>query len=366
MPSLVRMRVAGPHCGLDPSSRLGGEVYEREILRRLPERAVQVRVGLPASRRLVEPLAGVEADSVRPGRGLRWWVAPLAFVPYTVRLLRSGGVDVLRAHSERFVLPSVLLARRLCRSRVPVVVHHHHTDPGWGWLDAVWLRRAHAVVTVSEFSRRQLCALGVPKERIHVISPGLQRRDGVTPGEWPLPAPGPRLLYVGRLIRRKRPELAVGALAELRRRGVSASLVIAGDGPLADRLRRLARRLGVDDVVFWAAPLDDDRKWELLATADVLLMPSRLEGFGLVALEAQSVGLPVVVAEGTATADLIADERSGRVAVATVEAFAGAVQWVTAPERLAALRAGARERAAGFDWDSAADQVAALYRRLAG
>ena len=88
------------------------------------------------------------------------------------------------------------------------------------------------MITISRHSRDQLVAAGVDPLRVDVVFPGVAEPPTTEPARdaWPLSAL--RLLYVGRLIDRKRPHIAVSALGELRRRGADAALVIAGAGPL--------------------------------------------------------------------------------------------------------------------------------------
>ena len=121
----------------------------------------------------------------RPALG----AAPLVFTPYVLRLLRWRRVDLLRGHSVRHTGPALLLGRALARSRVPVVLHHHHLYPRWARLEAAIARRADAVVTVSEHSRRELVAAGVPAERVHVVLEGIAAPPPT--GGWPEAWPGP-------------------------------------------------------------------------------------------------------------------------------------------------------------------------------
>jgi glycosyltransferase involved in cell wall biosynthesis len=354
--------VASPHCGVAPNSALGGEVFERMLLTRLPRYGIALEIGLPASRALSDVPEGWRLSLLHPGKGLRWYVAPLAFVPYTVRLLRRGGIDLLRGHSVRYTGPSLLLARRLARSEVPIVLQHLHTDPEWRVLEGPILRRADAVLTISEHSRRQLLELGVPEDRISVVMPGVERPERTTPQDdaWP-PAGGLRLLFLSRFVRRKRPHVAVDALAELLQRGVDCSLVMAGDGPLRRSLRQRARSTGVAERISWPGPVSHE-KWGLYETADVLLFPSLLEGFGFVVAEAQALGLPVVAARGTATSEIVRDGETGLLVDGDAASFADAVERLAEPGALDTFRSHAREAVERFHWDLAAAQTARVLR----
>lgn len=363
--SAVRLRAGGPHYyPLRSDSDVGGEIYERELLRRLPEHGIDIVLGLPRDHDAGAPPEGWTVDTLRHARDLHWTRAPLLFTPYALRLLREHRVDLLRGHSVRYVGPSLLAARTLVRARVPVVLHHHHLDPRWRRLEAAVATRADAVITVSEHSRAALVRAGVPDERVHVVYQGIAPPPSTSPNPeaWPTPAGGLRLLVLGRLEPRKRPGLAIDTLAAVRSRGIEASLVIAGEGPLHAELVTHAQRRGVGDRVRLLGRVDDTQKWSLYDAADILLFGSTLEGFGLVVAEAQARGVPVVAAGGTATAEALDPDRSGLLVAPNPEAFARAVAELGDAERRGATGARAREFARRFDWDRCAAGVAEIYR----
>lgn len=354
-----RLSAGGPHYyTLRPDSTVGGEVYERELLARLPAQGIDLELGLPRGHAVAQPPPGWNVTVLRHRLGLHWVLAPAVFAPYVLRLLRERRVDVLRGHSVRHTGPALLLARALARSRVPVVLHHHHLYPRWARLEAAIARRADAVITVSQHSRRELAAAGVPAERVHMVTEGIATPPATDgwPEAWP--GPGLRLLHVGRLEARKRPELAIDTLAALRRSGAQASLVVAGEGARRELVERAA---GLP--VRLTGRVSEADKWRLYDSADVLLFGSTLEGFGLVVAEAQSRGVPVVAAAGTATAEALDAGRSGLLVAPTPEAFAAAVRDVAG--RREQMSEAAREFARRFDWDACAAAVAEVYRGLA-
>src|SRR5437764_5231227 len=119
----VRVTVGGPHYyTLRPDSDIGGEVYERMLLERLPEHGIDLVLGLPRDHCAKPPPAGWQLDPMPHRLGLHWTRSALQFTPYAMRLLRDRRVQVLRGHSVRHTGPALLLARRLTRSRVPVVL----------------------------------------------------------------------------------------------------------------------------------------------------------------------------------------------------------------------------------------------------
>ncbi|WP_410820527.1 glycosyltransferase [Micromonospora sp. 050-3] len=155
------------------------------------------------------------------------------------------------------------------------------------------------------------------------------------------------LVHCARLSPEKRPELAVQTLAELRREGVPAVLVMAGDGPLRGALARRAEGL---PVTFTGFLPDRATVAALLASADVVLAPGPVETFGLAGLEALACGTPVVVNAASALPEVVGD--------AGLAAYGSGVSMAAAVTRLAARpeaqrRRAARVRAEEFGWPAA-------------
>ncbi|MEU6409967.1 glycosyltransferase [Microbispora sp. NPDC046933] len=191
--------------------------------------------------------------------------------------------------------------------------------------------------------------LGVDLAR---FSPG--RRDAglrhtlAAPGEW-------LLVHCGRLSPEKRPERSVAALRELRRRGVPAVLVVAGDGPRRAALERAARGL---PVRFTGHLADRDLLARLLATADVALAPGPVETFGLAALEALASGTPAVVSASGALPEVVGD--AGLAAADDPGAYAEAVERLLSRDERR-RRAAARQRAERYGWRNSVDGFLAAH-----
>jgi alpha-1,6-mannosyltransferase len=156
------------------------------------------------------------------------------------------------------------------------------------------------------------------------------------------------LVMCSRLSHEKRPERALDALVELRRRGVPAALAIAGAGPLRARLEARIEREGLPARLLGHIA-DPARLSAVFASADVALAPGPVETFGLAALEALACGTPVVASASSALPPIIGE--AGLPAADTGPAFADAIQNLLsrpAPVR----RATARARAEEFGWDA--------------
>jgi len=188
-----------------------------------------------------------------------------------------------------------------------------------------------------------------------------------------LPAEAPLLLFVGRIQPLKGAQVAVQALALLRRAHPNAQLVIVGgpSGPHGEEhlhdVEELVATLRLTDAVHFVGP----QRHELLSTyyraADVCLVPSRSESFGLVALEAAACGTPVIAAAVGGLTTLVDDGRTGYLADSSdPKAFAAAVSKVLRdPVDAERLATAAVARARRYTWAEAAAVLRATYEELA-
>jgi D-inositol-3-phosphate glycosyltransferase len=184
-------------------------------------------------------------------------------------------------------------------------------------------------------------------------------------------------LYVGRLQPHKGPDIAVRTLAEAVARDpdLTRDLMLAivggpsgtGQGAEVTHLMELAAALGVSERVMLFPPLPQARLADVYAAADVVLVPSRSESFGLVALEAQACGTPVVVAAVGGLRFVVRDGETGFL----VEGHDPAdhadrmLQILRDPALAAEMGTAAAREALRFTWDATASELAGIYRELA-
>jgi phosphatidylinositol alpha-1,6-mannosyltransferase len=237
------------------------------------------------------------------------------------------------------------------------------------------LRRVHrgaaALIANSRNTARLLLELGNSPDKIHVVYPGVDtHRFAPNAGGRTLRSRLVRegelmLLTVGRLQRRKGHDLVIQALAQLQHSGLALRYVIVGDGPEAERLKRLAVEAGVADRVSFAGEVRGDQLPAYYAASDIFVHPNRIdgfefEGFGLVFLEAAATGVPVIGGRSGGVPEAIDDGITG-----LLVSGEDALELEQAIRRLAAssaLRAqfGQTARArvlSKFTWQRAARQV---------
>jgi len=316
------MRVCTPHCGLDTETRLGGEMYELELLREMAAGGIVFDIMLARHKCSPEGVRNWTIHRLPIGRGLRWPVAALLLPPYIKRLYERPGFDLLRVHSLRFIGPAALIARRRYRLDVPIVAHHHHLDPSRlnPYIEARVMRGVERVIVGSEFARRQACQeLGVPAEKFVVVPYGVDR--ALTPGPKPEAlarrlgvAGAPVVLFLGSLEARMNRCFLLDVWQEVIRIRVDARLVVAGDGPLLGHLRGRARTLGLDHSVVFTGHVPAKEKLDYYRLADMFVFPSTMEGFGLAVAEAMACGLPVLISDRGSLPELVVPAADGLVA----------------------------------------------------
>ena len=247
------------------------------------------------------------------------------------------------------------------------------------------IRGADRILAPTPVEAAHLVGLyGADPDRIRIVPPGVDRTIFV-----PRPKNAAKanlhlsderlLLFVGRLQPLKGPDLAIRALAEAIARAPEQmrDVVLAvvggptgagsGEAQVA-RLMNLAATAGVGDRVVFFPPQPHERLAEFYSAAEAVLVPSRSESFGLVALESQSCGTPVIAAAVGGLRYSVPDGVGG-VLVDGHEpgGYADAVLRLLAdPELSSRLSVGAREHAAGFSWEATAGEIGRVYRELSG
>jgi glycogen synthase len=336
--TVLTARLAGP-VGV---TRLGGHGQVR-------------RVGLPIAR--LRQLWG-------------WCAAPFV-------LVARRPVDVVHAHQGEDIATLLLALAARAVHRCPLVVTVHcsvrHTVTGrsprtrvlrvvGGAVEHHALRRAAAVITLVPHTARLLHDDGVPDARVHVLPSGFDPGlfQGTERDRFP-ELPRPRIGYVGRLAEQKRPDLLVEAFGRMR--DPAAHLVIVGDGPLRRVVRSAVDRSPARDRISVTGFVPHTAVPAVLASLDVLVLPSVYEEMGSILVEAMASGLPVVASRVGGIPDVVVDGETGLlVPPGDADALAAALdELVSDPQRRERLAAAARRRARRYSWSELARRVEELY-----
>lgn len=353
-----------PHAG-------GAEIHLHEIFGRLAARGHAVDLvasGWPGA----PPRA--ELDGLHVYRTGTRYSFPLRGRAAVRQRLAAHPYDVLVEDLNK--IPLFLAG--LTALPISVLVHHLFggvvfQEAPWPLAALVWLcerplpwayRRA-AFQAVSASTRADLVARGVAPHRIEVIPEGIDttwfRPDSATPR-----SAQPSFLYLGRLKRYKGLEIALRALAAARRRRGDLTLDIAGQGDDRPRLERLARALGVAEVVRFRGFVSEEEKRRLLRQAWAVVYPSPKEGWGIVNVEAAACGTPALASDSPGLRDSVRHGETGfLVAHGDVAALADRMLALAAdPGLVARLGRGARAFAEALSWERAAATTERHLERL--
>lgn len=274
--------------------------------------------------------------------------------------------DVIHAHSLGCAAAGALLREEL---GCPLVVTNHgesRCDEPWvshpDWI-APAANRADAVGCVSSVLERQLRDLGVTVETEVIL-------NGFHVGAAELPPiagrPPVSLNYTGWLRTLKKVDVTLRAFAHLRERWSDASLTIVGNGAQETLFKSLADELNLGESVSFLGYLDNQSAIAEMGKARFFVMPSYPEGFGVVYLEAMSLGCITIGTEGQGIADLIISGENGfLVPPDDPEAIVKIITWcVEHPQEADRIAERGCRDALGLTWDKNAAQYIRLFETL--
>jgi glycosyltransferase involved in cell wall biosynthesis len=336
----------------------GSEAHLLSLLPLLRERGwdatmLVLHEGEPGAQDFIERMriSGVPTQAWR----MRLDADPTVFGRLALR--RPEIVHTHLVHADLHGLPAAALARVPLRVSTKHGFNEFRSHRALALADRAAGRFAHRQIAISAGLADYLAATeGFRRDAFTVVHYGIDA--GAEP---PAPPPEPRLLAIGRLIPIKGFDVLLRAFEQARREVPGLTLELAGSGPLEQELRAAAPE-GVTFLghVSPVAPL--------IERSAIVVVPSRGEGFGMVALEAAERGRAAIVSNVGGLPEIVADGETGLVVPREDEhALAAAiVELARDPERVRELGAAARERAVRqFSAGAAADGVEAVYRSTA-
>jgi D-inositol-3-phosphate glycosyltransferase len=253
-------------------------------------------------------------------------------------------------------------------------------DPEPAWRDraeAEIIQCSDAIcVSCTEEEQQFRRLYGDPQGRIEIIAPGVEHAF-FGPGNQAaarraigFDTQRPLILFVGRIQPLKGPDVAIRALGDLNRSDVQLAIVGGSSGRdgdvQAENVHALVDELGLHDQVHFIEPKPHHILSSWYRAADVVLVPSRSESFGLVALEAAACGVPVVASAVGGLLSLVADGETGFLVDGRDPAdYAAAVARILDdPTLAAAMGAAGLQQALGYTWGAAAARLRSLYTDL--
>ncbi|MEV7606413.1 glycosyltransferase family 4 protein [Paenarthrobacter sp. NPDC089322] len=342
----------------------GGSVRTHEINRRLAAQGFDITVlttRYPGWQERIQD--GVRYVPIGFGDGRNRFLRLVEYVlrlPFEVRQRRATADLVV----EDFFAPFSTMAAPLWTKRptLGVVQWLHARDKArqyklpLHWVERWGVRKHRRLIAVSHGIGDNLKTLN-PAVHVDVIG------NGVDPAAWNQePRRGRDVLFIGRLeYGHKGLDLLIGAWARCCNQ-VEGRLLIAGTGPDEARLRAHVDDAGLSERVQLLGWLSGDEKFRALSDARLVVVPSRHETFGLVAIDALATGTPVIAFDIACLREIIPAGVGWLVEPFDVVAFADEISRRYAQPGLEAVAEEGRRFAAGYNWDALADAQAEAYR----
>lgn len=264
-----------------------------------------------------------------------------------------------------YVIEPMGMFRPIVRSIAPKKTYHLT-------IGRRFLSGAYRIIATSAQEQREFAAGGIPEERILLRRNGVDAPQNLPPtgafrAEWQIPADAKLVLYMGRLERKKSPDLLLNAFAKWRKTspaGMDAVLAVCGpeqDHGYQAQLRSIACGLGLDKSVRFTGPLYDEKKWQAYRDADVFVLPSQNENFGNSAAEAIACGTPVIVTDQCGISPFVAG-KTGLVVPHESDAIAAALKFVLEDEVAAQrFRDGCPAVLKELSWSEPIAEMSRLY-----
>ena len=386
----------------------GMNVYVTEVARELAERGIEVDIFTRATSSdhapVVECAPGVVVRHLVAGpfEGLTKSELPGQLCVFAREVLRAeaaydpGHYDVVHTHywlsgqvgalaRDRWGVPLVHSMHTMAKVKNSLLAEGDIPEPAARIIgeEQVVTAADMLIANTEDEAKELISCYDADPARVEVVHPGVDlaafapasRTSART--RLDIPVDADLLLFVGRLQPLKAPDLLLRAAAELLERDSTrrTRLVVAiVGGPSGtglehpDALTRLAAELGVADVVRFVPPVPRGELVDWYAAASLVCVPSYNESFGLVAIEAQAVGTPVVAAAVGGLRTAVADGRSGVLVVGhDPRDYADVIARILdEPGLHGALSRGAREQAERFSWGRTAEATLAVYARAQG
>jgi len=305
--------------------------------------------------------------------------------PNIARVAKKHGVDVIHAH---FAYPegfAALFAKRETKKKLVVTLHGYDilTEPSVGYgirLDPTYdkivrrvLKEADAVITASAATYKEALSAGAEKGKLYLIPNGVdvERFNPSLDGSIIRKKHGIADKFIVFAIRHHVPKnglkYLINAIPMVKEKIPNVVCVIGGDGPLRPYHELFAKRLGVSDSVIFVGQIAQEELPSYYAACDVSVIPSVVEAFGLVTIEAMSCGKPVIGSKVGGIPDVIEDGVNGFL-VEPKDPGAIAEKIIMLAERRGVARKMGRECRrtveAKFDIDKKIDKIIELYHEV--
>jgi glycogen synthase len=263
----------------------------------------------------------------------------------------------------------------------PLIVHVHATEfdrtggasgvnPDVYAIEKNGMEESDVVITVSEFTKALVMReYGIPENKIRVVHNGIDEAtipqgSGMLPRLRQLKHVGYKIvLFLGRVTLQKGPDYFLRVAKRVTEKNSKILFVLSGSGDMENKMMSMAAELGVSDRVLFTGFIDGPEKHEMYRAADLFVMPSVSEPFGITTLEAMKLGIPVLVSKQSGISEAV--QHALKVDFWDVDEMANKIlTLVDNPALAESLSANASREAEHLTWNLAAEKVDSIVREL--
>ncbi len=296
----------------------------------------------------------------------------------------GSDIDIIHAH-DWLVARAGIILKHLYRK--PLIATIHSTEYGRrNGLHNVFERHIHEVewlltyeawkvIVCSRYMREEVQRIfATPSDKIHIIPNGVNPIKKMSFNEvlrvlekYNIPPNMRIVLFVGRLVYEKGAQILIEAIPYITRIADDVFFVIVGTGPMREELERRSIELGVRDRIVFTGFVTDQELHALYNAAYIAVFPSLYEPFGIVALEAMSIGKPVVVSNVGGLSEIVEHGKNGlKVPPGDAKALANAIiELLLRPEKVEKLgRNGYTDVYRKYTWDKIAEKTLGIYEKV--
>ncbi len=342
---------------------------------------VQTQIGQPVPKPPSEPtrLEHVHIPGDQPGDagadsgghyGSDLFAEVARYAMAAVRRVEGRPYDLVHAHDWMTFPAGIEIARRI---GAPLVVHVHSLEydrAGHGAdhkivsIERQGLEQATRVIAVSYYTRSLINRVhGTPLDKIGVVHNGVYARETIEAYTEQRSSKGPVVLFLGRVTFQKGPEYFVQAAARVLEHVPDAVFVMAGSGDMLPRMKALVEQLGITESFRFPGFVRGAELERTFSTADVYVMPSVSEPFGIAPLEAMSYDRPVIVSKQSGVSEVL--RNALKVDFWDVDKMASQIVAILElPELRRVIVERAREEIRNIHWDAAAEKLVPIYHSV--
>lgn len=290
------------------------------------------------------------------------------------RLLKIPRNSIIHVHIAHALVPEIVCLVSKIR-KIPYVAHVRTNIGPSGKLGFLLpfykklflkkvLTSANKIIVLNEDYRNFVCKkYAVLKDKVKVIpnatSFPLARK--IRKG---LPQPI-RLLFVGRLSVEKNIPLIVKAMDNLLEQGFNLNLTLVGEGPRKKQVLGLSKRLGINKKLVLKGRVEGDKLRKIYLSSDIVLLPSSVEGFSSVLLEAMASGTPIITSDIPGTRNVIKNNYNGLLVHPSPESIARAIkELIKKPKLREKIIKNGLIEVRKYSWDKIVEQTEALYQEV--